>query len=257
MDTTAPTKPWKVNHWLPYWAVFQMDIRQTARSWVFRVWFAASLVLGIGYLLHRAAIHHQAGLLQSTAGLMHQMLQFSLLVGTTLVIVLTAGTISSERGIVADSVLSRGISRYQYFLGKWHARLITILGSFVLIAVTVLVTSCFLLQMDVSIVGSLLAFLLVAAILAIVISCGITISSMCQSTVLAIAILWMALYGVGVGLYVLQYGQLNPARLLRILQALLRGEYSLGMQATLIGWCALASVLSATVGLLYFSRSDV
>ena len=40
------------------------------------------------------------------------------------IVVLTAGSISAERGTVADSVLSRGISRYQYFMGKWHARLL-------------------------------------------------------------------------------------------------------------------------------------
>jgi hypothetical protein len=31
----------------------------------------------------------------------------------TLIVVLTAGAISADRGTMADSVLSRGISRYQ------------------------------------------------------------------------------------------------------------------------------------------------
>ena len=53
------------------------------------------------------------------------------------------GSISSERGTLADSVLSRGISRYQYFLGKWHARLATVLGTFLVLGVVVLVGSFF------------------------------------------------------------------------------------------------------------------
>jgi hypothetical protein len=234
-----------------------MDLRQTLRSWVFRVWVLAAVLVSVGYLLHRTAIHHQAGIIQSAASLMGEMLQAALLVGTTLVIVLTAGAISSERGIMADSVLSRGISRYQYFMGKWHARLVTILGSFLGVGLLTLAGSMFLLQSDVSVLGSLLALIVVAAVLAIVVSCGVTVSSLCHSTVLGIVILWMILYGVGVGLYVLQVGPFNPARLVRILPALLRGQYDLEAQAVLIGWCLLISTGAALVGLVHFSRCDV
>jgi hypothetical protein len=257
MDAATPIPPLRYNRLLPYWAVFQMDMRQTLRSWIFRVWVLAALVLGFGYLLHRTAIHYQAGILQSASSLMGELLQFSLLVGTALVILLTAGTISSERGIMADSVLSRGISRYQYFLGKWHSRLVTTLGSFLLIGSLILVTSCFLLQFDLSIIGTLLALVVVASVLAIAVSCGVTMSSLCNSTPLGIAILWMGLYGVGVGLALLGYGQLNPMRLLRLIPALLQGQYDPQVQAELIGWCVLTSVIAALVGLIHFSRRDV
>ena len=43
MDATAPTKPAKINRWLPYWAVFQADLRQTLTSWVYRVWVLVSV----------------------------------------------------------------------------------------------------------------------------------------------------------------------------------------------------------------------
>jgi ABC-type transport system involved in multi-copper enzyme maturation permease subunit len=257
MDTPAASQPLRYNRWLPYWAVLQMDIRQTLRSWVFRVWALTTVVLSFGYLLHRTAIHYQAGIIQSASSLMGELLQFALLVGTSLVIVLTAGTISSERGIVADSVLSRGISRYQYFLGKWHARLVTTIGSFLLIGLAVLVTSCFLLEMDLSIVGSLIAMLVVAGVLALVVSCGVTMSSLCNSAVLAIAILWLGIYSLGVGLALLGYGQLNPMRLLALIQGLVQGKYDLEMQGELLGWCALASMIAAMVGLVHFSRRDV
>jgi hypothetical protein len=224
---------------------------------VFRVWLLAAVILSFGYLLHRTAIHYQAGILQSASGFMAELLQFSLLVGSSLVILLTAGTISADRGIMADSVLSRGISRYQYFLGKWHSRLITTLGSFLLIGLLVLLASCFLLQFDLSIVGTLLAFLLVAAVLALVVSCGVTMSSLCNSTALGIAILGMGLYGIGVGLALLGYGQLNPMRLLRLIPTLIQGQFDAAAQAELVGWCALASVLAALVGIIHFARRDV
>jgi ABC-2 type transport system permease protein len=214
-------------------------------------------VLGMGCLMHRAAIHHQAGLIQSSSRLMIELLQFTLLAGTTLVIVLTAGTISSERGIMADSVLSRGISRHQYFLGKWHGRLVSVLGSFFFVGVLVLAASCFLLERDLSIVGSLLALVLVAAVFAMVISTGVAISSMSQSTVLGIAVSWMVVYGVGVGLWLLGWTQLDPGRILRLIANLVQGEFSWAMQWRLIGWCALASVVVAVAGMFHFSRCDV
>ena len=52
MDATAPTKPVRINRFLPYWAVLQADVRQTLHSWVYRAWvllcLLASLWVGSG-----------------------------------------------------------------------------------------------------------------------------------------------------------------------------------------------------------------
>ena len=58
---------------------------------------------------------------------------------------------------MADSVLSRGISRYQYFLGKWHARLATVLGAYVALSAAALAGSLILVHADVTLDGSLVA----------------------------------------------------------------------------------------------------
>jgi ABC-2 type transport system permease protein len=257
MDAPASILPLKYNRWLPYWAVLQMDMRQTARSWPFRLWVVAALTLAGGYLMHRWAIHQQAGIIQSAAVLMNEVVRFGLLAGTTIVIVLTAGAISSERGTMADSVLSRGISRYQYFMGKLHARLALILGTFFLLSVMVLAASCILLQFDLSILGSFVALVVAAAILGIVVSAGVTISSLCNSTVLGIALLWMGVYGAGVAMWFLEAGEFNPQRLHRMLPALLAGQFDLLVQIRLIGWCLLIATGAAVVGLLHFARRDV
>lgn len=257
MEAAASVKNARINPWLPYWAVFLMDVRQTTRSWVFRASMGVITASCVGYLLHRAAIHHQAGIGQSAAQFMGELLQFALVVGTTLTIILTAGTISSERGTMADSVLSRGISRYQYFLGKWHARLFTVLGSFLAIGLLVLAASCFLVEMDLSIIGCIIGLLVVLGVLAIVASAGVTVSSLCNSTVLGIAILFMVLYGIALTLAILGYGQLNPLKLWKLMPSLLEGKYDFDAQVGLIGWCAVASIVSAAVGLVYFARRDV
>src|SRR5262245_27874866 len=137
MDVPAAPKV-KVNRFLPYWAVLQADVGQTLRSWVYRAWVLMSLLAAVGYLFYRLGIYHESGMVQLAPTLVIDMLRWTMLGSVTLIIVLTAGSISAERGTMADSVLSRGISRYQYFLGKWHARLMTVLGTFLAMGLVVL-----------------------------------------------------------------------------------------------------------------------
>ena len=56
MDAAAAPSPVKINRWLPYWAVFQADVRQTLRSWVYRFWVLLSVLATVGYLLYRFGI---------------------------------------------------------------------------------------------------------------------------------------------------------------------------------------------------------
>src|SRR5437762_2459923 len=150
MDAVGtPTRP-RINRWLPYWAVFQADVHQTLHSWVYRVWVLVSVLAAVGYLLYRCGLAHEAGIVQPASKLIADLLRWTTLGSVTLIVVLTAGSISSERGTMADSVLSRGISRHQYFLGKWHSRLVTVLATFIVLSVGVLVASLFLLHEDLS-----------------------------------------------------------------------------------------------------------
>src|SRR5436190_3089971 len=134
------------NRWLPYWAVFQADVHQTLRSWVYRVWVLLSLLAALSCLLYRFGAYRVAGMLPAAPELMSDLLRWTVLGSVTLIIVLTGGSISAERGTMADSILSRGISRYQYFLGKWHARLASILGTFFVLGFAILISSVLLLR---------------------------------------------------------------------------------------------------------------
>src|SRR5438128_2030888 len=135
MDAPAPTKIAKFNRWLPYYAVFQSDLRQTLRSWVYLFWVLVSVLGATGYLLYRVGSYHDAGLVQRASTLISDLLRWGVLGSITVIIALTGGSISSERGTLADSVLSRGISRYQYFLAKWHARLVIVLSTFMIMGI--------------------------------------------------------------------------------------------------------------------------
>ena len=257
MDAPAAAKNVRINRWLPYWAVLQADLRQTLASWVYWTWVLVSVLAAVGYLIYRVGLYRGAGILQQASDLISDLLRWTVLGSATLIIMLTAGSISSERGTLADSVLSRGISRYQYFLGKWHARLIAVLGTYVLMGLVALVGSAVLLDEDLDWKGSLLALVTVAALLALVITSGVTVSALSSSTVLGIAVLWILLYGTGFTLTQLPAPLPSPARTLANLPHVLRGHYDLQALGEFIGWSALASCGVALVGMAYFARRDV
>ena len=255
--TPAPAKPVRINRWLPYWAVFQADVHQTLRSWVYRTWVLMLLLAAVGYLLYRVGLYREAGIMQPASVLISDLLRWTVVGSVTLIIIMTVGSIASERGTMADSVLSRGISRYQYFLGKWHSRLATVLGTFFVMGVFWLAASHFLLHEDVRLHGAAMALLTVAALLAAVISFGVSVSALTNSTVLGIAVLWMILYGAGFLLSMLPETLPSPDRALHGLPYVLRGHYDAAVLGELIAWALFASLLSSLFAMGYFARRDV
>jgi hypothetical protein len=258
MDVAGVVKTVKIRRWLPYWAVLQADVRQTLRSWIYRGAVLAALIAAIGYLLYRIGVYREAGIIQSASSLISDLLRWSVLGGVALVTLVTAGSISSERGILADSVLSRGISRYQYFLGKWHARIVIVLGTFLTIGLVACVGSyLFLDAHDLSIVGSLVGLLIVLILLAAAATCGVATSALCNSTMLGVAILWILLYGAGFGMAFLPSHYPTPDRAISNLPHIVRGLYDVQMLRRLIEYAAGGSLLVALVGLAQFARRDV
>jgi ABC-type transport system involved in multi-copper enzyme maturation permease subunit len=257
VDSQQTPKGVAIKRWLPYWAVFQADARQTVHSWVYRAWVLVSVLSAVGYLLYRVGVYREAGILQQASTLISDLLRWCIFGSLTLIIVLTAGSISAERGTMADSVLSRGISRYQYFLGKWHARLAAVLGTFLVMGMLALACSFILFHEDLSLMGSLVALLTVAAMLGVVVSAGVTASAVFTSTLLGIAVLWITVYGAGFALSLLPLHLPSPFQAVNSLPYILRGEYNLYALGRLIGWSAATSCVLAIFGLAYFSRRDV
>jgi ABC-type transport system involved in multi-copper enzyme maturation permease subunit len=257
VDAPSPAKPAPVNRWLPYWAVFQADLRQTLNSWIYRAWVLVSVLAALGYLMYRLGLHLEAGMTQHASALISDLLRWTVLGSVTLIIMLTVSSIASERGTLADSVLSRGISRHQYFLGKWHARLIAVLATFLVMGLLALTGSYFLLHEDLSLTGGLVALATVAVLLAAVVTCGVALSAVFHSTVLGIAVLWIVLYGSGVLLSLLPSRFPSPDRALAGLPYILRGSYDLDALLQLAAWCAVVSGVVVVGGLIHFSRCDV
>ncbi len=258
MDTpTLTARATRIRRFLPYWAVFLADLRQTLRSWVYLVWVLVSILGASGYLLFRVGVQHEAGMIQPASRLVSDLLRWCVLGDVTLIIALAGGSISGERGTLADSVLSRGISRYQYFCAKWHARLVAILGTFVVMGLVALAGSYLFLQGDLRLMGSLVALTNIVALLTIVTTCSVAVSAVVNSTMLGVTVLWVALYGAGFALALMPTHYPAPDRILKGLPMTLQGYYDLRALGRLLSWSAIGSFGVAGLGLGYFARRDI
>ena len=159
---------------------------------------------------------------------------------------------------MADSVLSRGISRYQYFLGKWHARLSLVLLTFLFQSIIALGAAYYMLHSDaMTIHGSVAAMLVVASLLVFVVTFGVSVSAMSSNTLVSIAVVWMTLYGGGFILSQLPGTMLSPERALQSLPNVLKGWYDWNVLSRLMLTSLGISIGTALVGMFYFSRRDV
>jgi ABC-2 type transport system permease protein len=132
------------------------------------------------------------------------------------------------------------------------------LGTFVAFCLIVLAGSYFLLHDEnLSLMGSLVAMGTVAALLAAVITCGVTISAMANSTIMGVSMLWLVVYGVGFVLSFLPATYPSPDRALKALPNILRGSYDTVMVSRVVFCSIAASALAALIGMVYFSRRDV
>lgn len=263
MDAAATAVPFRFNRFLPYWAVLQTDLGQTLRSWVYRLWLIMMALAAVGYVLFKLGAAN-AGEYQSVAAQSDDLLRALAIGSLSLISLLAVSGISSERGVIADSVLSRGISRYQYFLAKWHARLAVVLATFVGIAAVVLAAYATLFTASTNGTGANLTFggavsaiALLTAVLAVVVSWGVAIGAVTNGTVLGISIFWIVIFGGLATLSRLPSDYPNLKWLMDGLRNVLRGGIaSVDITQFLLASFVLASA-GALVGMGIFARKDV
>lgn len=261
MDATPSVVTVRFNKFLPYWAVFQTDLKQTLRSWVYRLWVIMTVFAAGGFLLYRVGLHQEAGIVQSAAAQCGDLFRLMFMGSLALIVVLGVSAVGAERGTLADSILSRGISRYQYFLAKWHARLVVVVATFAALATAVMLAGYFLFksdaESDLNLGGAFAAVLAVGALLAVIVSWGVVVGALTHGTVLGITVFWLLLYGVGFLLTLMPEPWPSPERELARLKFVLRGQFNEMFLLNLVLMCGLLCVAAGSLGLLGFSKRDV
>ncbi len=264
MDAPAATAvPFRFNRLLPYWAVLQTDLGQTVRSWVYRLWVLMMGLAALGYVLYKLGAA-KAGAFKTTAVQTDDLLRALAVGSLSLISLIAVSSISSERGTVADSILSRGISRHQYFLAKWHARMIVILTTFVSVATGVLLAYHLLFtesatgsSANVTFWGGVAAIMLLTAVLAVVVSWGVTIGALSNGTIIGITLFWIAIFSAMLIISQLPDEYPNLRWMTDGLRNVLRGTYAAADVTQFVVASAVLASIGALIGLIGFARRDV
>ncbi|MGC8644174.1 MAG: ABC transporter permease [Isosphaeraceae bacterium] len=172
---------------LPFLAIFRHDLRTLFSSWLVRLWLAGSVLLT---LLLVATWWPQL----KTAELITSLL-IPYLVGPwfLVVVVLGADPVSATRSeALTDGILSRPVTRFEYLLASWTARLAVVLGSYLVVivptAVWVTLAQRKVPADTVTVYGTVASLAVVGLVLTFLVSLAYLLGTMFRRPLLAIVV---------------------------------------------------------------------
>lgn len=235
---------------MPFLALLEADLANRTRSWVMRIWSGLMVMLSLLTLPDGLAEGRAA---EALAGLLGTFP----LIWSTFVIIVSSGAISSEAGVVADSILSKAVTRYEYVLAKITSRLLTVLGLYLLVVLPPVYIILRASQDSLSGSGVAWAVLLVAMMLVLLTSMTVAFSALFNRTLAAIVVSWMLWYVASNVFALLGARYLAPLQIIDGLPDMLQGDYVVAEHLrAVIGLGGLACVF-VLVAVFYFGRKDL
>ncbi len=235
---------------MPYLALLEADLAAMARSWVVRIWLlltaVQSLAVTLGALSEGNAADALAGLLGTFP-----------VIWSTFAIIVSSGAISSEAGVVADSILSKAVSRYEYILAKLTSRLMTVLGLYLVVILPPVYIISRHAQDGLDGAGVAWAVLLIATTLVLLTSLALTFSALINRTLVVVVVVWFLWYVAGALFALLGVDFLSPLLIVESLPAMMQGDFALADQLrVLVGFASLSSLL-VLLASWHFARKDL
>ena len=115
---------------MPFLAILRYDLKTLMGSWMVRLWLAGTALLTPLILLVNW------GSLQTSLLIATLLFPYLILPWFLVVMVLGVEPVAGSRvEVLADGILSRPITRYEYLLAVWAARVALVLGGFLLVMV--------------------------------------------------------------------------------------------------------------------------
>jgi hypothetical protein len=243
-------------------AVVAEDLRQALRHWALVAWLVLSVVLAAVWLAapmqggsagDAARTVATAPTASAFAG---RVLRWHLVWAASLAIAWAASGLPTEAGVAGEAVLSRGISRRQYFLGKAAARMAAVAAVAVLAAGPVIGLAGLRFTNDLTLVGVAQGLLSTAGVLALVAAFAYAGGVWFKTALAAAAVMWMAVYGAGIAAAILELPAYSPLVFADQMVAVLQGA-TVTAKHHLVATALVAAFVSLAISLGFFSRKDV
>jgi len=237
---------------LATWALLEQDLGELFRSWLIRLWALAAVLFSLVVILAGG----QGG--DALAGLAHGLGGF-LLFSNIVVIMMGSGALAGETRPLADSVLSKPVTRWSYVLSRSLSRaLVTLAVALALVAVflaAILRSPDGAAALDVYGVGFATAD--VVSCLVAWGSLAVLLSTFLKSSVVATVSL-LVLWGLANTLFNwLGLDYLSPAYIGAHLAETLRGDFSWAEQWRTVGGFGAIIAAASALSALRFNLMDV
>ncbi len=179
------------------------------------------------------------------------------LLWSTFIIIVCSGAVSAEAGVVADSILSKAVTRYHYILAKFGARLAAMLGiyGFVALITTILISQNA--ENDLTRSGIAWGVVDVGILIVLLTSLSIGFSTIFNRTLVALVVVWVVWYVSSGLLAIFQLEFLSPIDIIDNLAATLRGEYETSNQLKIMAVFGGLSFVTISSAVAYFARKDL
>jgi ABC-type transport system involved in multi-copper enzyme maturation permease subunit len=223
MDSTAKTS--KIGtRMMPYLAIVQHDMKTLWSSRLVRLWLGATALLTL-VLVGSNWSNFQDGTL--IASLLFPYLVFPWFF---VVVVLGITPVSgSQTETLADGILSRPISRFEYLLATWSARVVLVLGVFLVVTIPAIVLVMLAKRPvpddTVTVYGIITSLGVVGLVLTFLVSLGFLTGTLLRKPLLAVVVLIFVWYPIGLVLSVFSLEEFSPISLNRAISTQLRRSW--------------------------------
>ena len=232
--------------------LLRYDLGQMGRSWIVRLWIA---LLAIPALFVVAVAANEKELASETLGAYVAAVLAPL--SWLAVSIFAASAVAGEAAVIADSILSKSVTRTEYLSAKIVARV----GTTVFVSLAILAPFAFLLSRyavsDVSVTGVTLGLLMVAALLAFLASLGIALSTVFKNVQLAVLCVLVAVLLSGLAFQFLGVTWMSTTAVLEQLPETFRGQTASWLAFRVLGVFVALSAAAVVASLMIFRRKDL
>ena len=216
---------------MPTLAILTYELRGLMTSWLVRGWFIAAAL---------ATLLLTAGAWQSAdpAVLIAMLLGSFLVVPWCLVVIMLgiAPTTGSRLDALADGILCRPVTRYEFLFASWAARVVAVLAVYLVIMVPtvmlIVLSRHAATQRPVTLYGAVAAIAVVALVLTFLVTLSFLAGTALRRPLVAavvMIVLWFPIYAI---LHTFSLEEFSPISLTQALPTLLRTPWQQGQEDT-------------------------
>jgi len=207
--------------WMPYLAILGHDLRALWTSRLVRLWLGATALVTLLLVAANWTKYQDATLI---ASLLFPYLVFPWFF---VVVVLGVSPVSGTRAeVLADGILSRPVSRREYLLAAWSARVVLVLGVYLVVTIPALAVVTLAKRPvpddTVTLWGLAGALVVVGLVLTFLVSLGFLAGTLLRKPLLAAVVLVFVWYPIGVVLNAFSLEEFSPISLSRAMATQLR-----------------------------------